>query len=262
MGQSQGGGTLTALVPPALARQYHRRIMDTSSVSMVLRTVARRAAAAIVCVIALSTCWLPEIFEAEVRFTSTGAFGVTYIGTLTYAPLYGQIARNEISKENADRQNSQFLAFLKLDKAFKEVNALGRGRFQVKFMREGQFAGNFQSFNFVNRQNPIFRLKTFEDGRIGLFGSGQAKFYAARFEEVGLKMEGLVRVVTDAEVIEHNATFIRAAPTPGFTQYDWRIRSLRDDPPRLVARLKVGPRTGVPAYGGLADGIDRDDGPN
>lgn len=68
-------------------------------------------------------------------------------------------------------------------------------------MCEGRFAGNFQSFNFVNRQSPIFRLKTFEDSRIGLFGSGQTKFYAARFEEVGLKMEGLIRVVTDAEVI-------------------------------------------------------------
>jgi hypothetical protein len=119
-----------------------------------------------------------------------------------------------------------------------------------------------QSINFVNRQNPIFRLKTFEDGRIGLFGSGQAKFYAQRFEEVGLKMEGLVRVVTDAEVIEHNATFIRASPVPGFTQYDWRLRSLRDDPPRLIARLKVDPRTGVPAFGGLADNVERDDRPN
>ncbi len=223
-----------------------------------VQNLTRRVVAAAVCVAMLTTCWLPEIFEAEIRFTSTGAFGVTYIGTLTYAPLYGQIVRNEISTEDAERQNRQFLNFLRLDKAFKEVNALGRGRFQVKFMREGQFAGNFQSFNFVNRQNPIFRLKTFEDGRIGLFGSGQAKFYAARFEEVGLKMEGLVRVVTDADVIEHNATFIRASSVPGFTQYDWRLRSLRDDPPRIIARLKIDPRTGVPAYGGLADSIEKD----
>lgn len=220
--------------------------------------MVRKAFAPLVCLFGLSTCWLPEIFEAEIRFTSTGAFGITYIGTLTYAPLYGQIARDEISKEDADRQNRQFLDFLKLDTAFKKVNALGRGRYQVEYSREGQFAGKMQSVNFVTRQNAIFRLKTFEDGRIGLSGSGQARFYAERFEQVGLKMEGLVRVVTDAEVIEHNATFIRAAPVPGFTQYDWRIRSLRDDPPRLIARLKVDPRTGVPAYGGLAQGIERD----
>lgn len=223
------------------------------------RSLISRLVAGAVCIGLLSTCWLPETFEAEIRFTSTGAFGITYIGTLTYAPLYGQIVRNDISKEDAERQNRQFLAFLKQDKAFKYVNALGRGRFQVKFSKEGQFAGNLQSYNFVNRQGPIFRLKTFEDGRIGLFGSGQAKIYAKRFEEVGLKMEGLVRVVTDAEVIEHNATFIRAAPVPGFTQYDWKIRSLRDDPPRLVARLKVDPRTGVPAYGGLASGVEKDE---
>jgi hypothetical protein len=221
---------------------------------------AQRIIAGVICAAVLTTCWLPETFEAEIRFTSTGAFGITYIGTLTYAPLFGQMARDQISKEDADRQNRQFLAFLRQDKAFKEVNPLGRGRFQVKFMKEGQFAGNMQSYNFVNRQGPIFRLKTFEDGRIGFYGSGQAKVYSKRFEEVGLKMEGLVRVVTDAEVLEHNATFIRAAPVPGFTQYDWRIRSLRDDPPRLTARLKVDPRTGVPSYGGLAAGVEADDG--
>ncbi|MBL8631393.1 MAG: hypothetical protein JNM81_17290 [Rhodospirillaceae bacterium] len=208
----------------------------------------------------LSSCWLPEQFETEVRFTSLGAYGVTYIGIITYAPLYGKIVRGEISKEDADRQIQQYLKFLKGDSAFKEINSIGSGRFQVKYMKEGQFAGNKQSFNFISRQGAMFRLRTTEDAKMVLGGSGQALLYADRFEEVGLKMQGLVRVVTDAEVLEHNANFVRQSRTPGFVQYDWRIRSLRDPPPRLIAKLKVDPRTGVPAYGSGASNVDTDDG--
>ncbi|MCB2109332.1 MAG: hypothetical protein KDE14_16605, partial [Rhodobacteraceae bacterium] len=188
-----------------------------------------------------------------IRFTSTGAYGVTYIGDLIYAPLWGQIARKEIEPDAAKLQNQQFLDFLKQDSHFKKVNALGRGRFQVEYKIEEQFQGLHQSFTFVNRNGQIFRLRATEDGEMILSGSAQARLYAERFEEVGLSMQGLVRVTTDAEVVEHNATFVRASTTPGFTQYDWRIRSLRDPPPRLIARLKIDTRTGVPLFGALRD---------
>ncbi|MDX2222573.1 MAG: hypothetical protein SFV21_07490 [Rhodospirillaceae bacterium] len=221
--------------------------------------VAQRMVAALAAIVLLASCWLPDKFEVEIRFTSTGAYGITYIGNLIYAPLWGQTARGEITPEAAETQNQQFLAFLKQDSSFKSVNPLGRGRYQVEYRKEDQFAGAHQSFNFVNRQGAIFRLRTTEDGLVTLAGSGQAKLYAQRFEEVGLSMEGLVRVTTDAEVLEHNATFVRASPVPGFTQYDWRLRSLRDDPPRLVAKLKIDPRTGVPLFGGLSGAVQSDE---
>jgi hypothetical protein len=174
--------------------------------------------------------------------------------------LFGQIARGSISKEDADRQVRQYFNFLKQDSNFKEVNSLGSGRYQVRYEREGQFAGNKQSFNFISRQGAMFRLRTTEDARVVLAGSGQARIYADRFAEVGLKMQGLFRVVTDAEVVEHNATTVRQSRTPGFVQYDWRIRSLKDPPPKLIAKLKVDTRTGIPVYGGAASGVDQEDG--
>jgi len=218
---------------------------------MILKRIIARCAAALLSLGLLSSCWLPDQFEAEVRFTSTGLYGVTYRGILTYAPLFSQIARKEIEQDVADRQIAQFLDFLEHDSAFSNVKSLGRGRYDVTYTREGQFEGTHQTFNFVSRQGTIFRLRTTEDGRITFAGSGQAKAYAARFEQVGLTMQGLLRVTTDAEVMEHNATRVRASATPGFTMYDWDIRSLRDTPPRLIAKLKVDPRTGVPAYGSL-----------
>ncbi len=226
-----------------------------------LKRIGIYLGSAVVALAVLASCWLPEQFDTEIRFTSTGDYGVTYIGIITYAPLFGKIARGDISKEDVDRQIAQYLKFLKGDSSFKEINSIGSGRFQVKYMKEGKFAGNKQSFNFISRQGAMFRLRTTEENTMVLGGSGQGVMYAKRFEEVGLKMSGLFRVVTDAEVLEHNANFVRKSATPGFTQYDWRIKSLRDPPPKLVAKLKVDPRTGVPAYGSAApSGVEADDG--
>ncbi len=71
-----------------------------------------------------------------------------------------------------------------------------------------------------------------------------------------MRTQGLLRIVTDVEVLEHNATFVRASRTPGCTQYDWRIRDFRDPPPKFIGRLAVDPRTGVPAYKGSAVNVD------
>jgi hypothetical protein len=216
-----------------------------------------RAAAALAAVLALASCYIPDRYEAEIRLTRDGGFGVTFIGQIIYAPLFSQIARGEISEEKAKDNDRMILEQLRRDSAFKEVSPLGSGRYQVRFEREGRFGGAMQMVNFATRQQAIFRIRTTEDGLVQVNGSGQGQLYADRFEEVGLRTQGLLRIVTDAEVVEHNATFVRASPTPGFTQYDWRIRDFRDPPPKFIARLAVDPRTGVPAYRGGAVNVDK-----
>lgn len=209
------------------------------------------ATAAAVCF--LSSCYIPDRYEAEIRLTKDGSFGVTFIGQLVYAPLFGQIARKQITPEKAEETNRLIMEQLKRDSDFKEVTPMGRGRYQIRFERQGKFAGAMQMVNFATRQQAIFRIRTTETGLIQVNGSGQGQLYGDRFAEVGLSTQGLLRIVTDVEVLEHNATFVRASPTPGFTQYDWRIRSFKDPPPQLIGRLAVDPRTGVPAYRGAPD---------
>ncbi len=216
---------------------------------------AAAAAAATICL--LASCYLPDRYEAEIRLTRDGGYGVTFIGQLTYAPLYGQIARGEITPEKAEENNRMIQEQLKRDTAFKEVSPWGRGRYQVRFAREGRFGGAMQMVNFATRQQAIVRIRTPEAGLIQVNSTGQGQLYADRFEEIGLRTQGLLRIVTDVEVLEHNATFVRASPTPGFTQYDWRIRNFRDAPVKFIGRLAIDPRTGVPAYRGGAVNVDK-----
>jgi hypothetical protein len=208
---------------------------------------ARTALAMAVCFLLVSSCFVPDQYEAEIRFTKLGAFGITYNGILVQAPFFSEIARGNI-KDGEDIQTriKGYTKQLKTDPDFKEVNSLGRGRFQVKYSREGRFFGAMQMVTFVSRQAPIFRIRTFEDGRVSVAGSGAGRQYADKLKAVGLNTQGLFRIVTDAEVLEHNAEFVRASSTPGYTIYDWRIRDFKDTPPRLIAKLIVDPKTGEP----------------
>ena len=222
----------------------------------------RQACAGLVCAVLLSSCFVPDQYEAEIRLTQDGSYGITFIGILIYAPLYGEIVRGNIDPEHAKENDRMFYEQLKRESAFKEVVPLGKGRYRVRYEREGRFAGSHQMVTFVSRQEPIFRILTTEDGNVEVNGSGAGKMYAKNFTELGIKSQGLVRIVTDAKVIKQNAQFVRASTTPGFTMYDWRRRDLKEPPPHFVAKLAVDPRTGVPAYGGSgSDNVEPEEEP-
>jgi hypothetical protein len=219
-----------------------------------------RALAALACVVLMTSCFVPDRYETEVRVSKDGSYGITFIGILTYAPLYGQIVRGEIDEAHAKDNERRFLETLKRDDGFKEVASLGRGRYQVRYERTGRFAGAHQMVTFVSRQEPMFRVRTTETGTLEINGSGQGRLYAKRLEEVGLKSQGLFRVVTDAEVTDTNAHFVRKSPAPGYMVYDWRVKGFMDIPPHLSAKLAVDPRTGVPAYtAGKGVNVEKDD---
>lgn len=56
-------------------------------------------------------------------------------------------------------------------------------------------------------------------------------------EAAGLTTQGLVRVVTDAPVLEHNAMSVRPSPTPGYSIYEWRQSSFRQPAPKLTLKI-------------------------
>jgi len=107
--------------------------VDIHSTLLKRSSGAKALVAAAVCLALLGSCFVPERYEAEVRLTSEGAYGITFVGVLTYAPLFGQLARGKIDPEDADEQIRKFKAYLEQDTYFKEVQSLGRGRYQVRY---------------------------------------------------------------------------------------------------------------------------------
>ncbi|MEQ8510379.1 MAG: hypothetical protein RIB43_15345 [Rhodospirillaceae bacterium] len=191
---------------------------------------------AVVMLLPLASCFVPDEYSAEIRLTKNGGYGISYVGQLTWAPLYGQLTRGEIDREAASEQAAAFLAGLKADGYFESVVSLGSGRYQVRYDRQGQFTET-QLLSFVRRNARIFQIRAAEDGTVNFFGTGAGKNQADQLEAIGLRTKGLVRVVTDAEVLSHNAMSVRRAPTPGYTIYDWNMTSFRQSVPKLTLQL-------------------------
>lgn len=197
---------------------------------------AVRFCVAFVALAVLSSCYVPDDYTAEIRVTRTGKYGMAYVGPLTWAPLYGQIARGELDQEEAESQAAGFLTALKQDSNFTSVSSLGRGRYDVRYDRRGRFTKT-QMLSFVRRNARIFELRAVEDGRVFISGRRASDIQADQLEQIGLQTQGLMRVVTDAAVLAHNATSVRPSPTPGYTIYDWRMTSFRQPAPSIELKL-------------------------
>lgn len=193
---------------------------------------------------ALASCYVPDNFGSEIRITKEGNYGITFSGELIWAPLYGQLARGEITTQAAAEQIPQFMEALKQDKNFQSVASLGNGRFQARFDKRGRF-DRTQMISFVRRTYRIFQIRANEDGKVSFFGSKSGATYADQLEAAGLKTRGLLRIVTDAEVLTHNATDVRPAPMPGYVMYSWKVESFRQPAPKLTLQLnRTLPTTG------------------
>ena len=184
----------------------------------------------------LASCWVPDKYGSEIRITKAGGYGISFSGELTWAPLFGQIARGEIATEAAAEQSAGFLATLKADTHFQHVASLSKGRYQVRYDRRGTI-DRTQMISFVRRNARIFQIRAQEDGKVSFFGTGAGSSQADQLDAMGLKTDGLLRIVTDAPVLSHNAMSVRPAPMPGYVMYDWKMTSFRQKAPKLTLQL-------------------------
>jgi len=89
---------------------------------------------------------------------------------------------------------------------------------------------------FVRRNAEIFELRADVDGTVRITGSGASSSQADQLETLRLGSSGLFRIVTDAQVLDHNAQRISPGGR-GFTRYDWQINGFRGNRPRLTLSL-------------------------
>lgn len=192
----------------------------------------------------LSSCYLPNDFKAEIRITRYGDYAMTFMGDLVYGPLYEDISKNKLKPPEAEEKVATLLRDLRRDKAwdpttgkttkplFTEIAHKGKGVFRVRYEREGQLDSD-ALVTFVRRNNNILSLKS-EKGVIVVSANTLAAHDAQRIMALGLDMKGEFRVVTDAEVLDHNANTVR--PYAGYLVYIWQIENALAPAPRLVMR--------------------------
>ena len=183
-----------------------------------------------------SACYVPDDFTGDVTIDKNGDFIIDYSGILTWAPFYGQIKEGKLAGEEKEKKIAAAEADLARDTNFTEIESLGDAQFRVKYHREGKIKPN-SLITFVRRDSFIMKIKADKTASTATFsGRWMTPEKAEQLVKYGLKVQGIFRVRTDAEVISSNASEVIKLKN-GFTLYYWKVEGFSNTPPSLVVRL-------------------------
>ena len=179
----------------------------------------------------LAACYLPDHFKSEVRVGSTGDYSISFYGDLIWAPLYRDIQRGTVASDEIPKKIEEIRQDLARDPAFKSIESLGQGRFHVTYQREGHLQAT-DLVTFVRRNAIILQLHATPDGRVALDGAAIKPSDANEAVAMGLALEGEFRLITDAQVLSHNAN--KVTLYQGYPVYIWTIENAFSPAPHLV----------------------------
>ena len=191
---------------------------------------ARYAVLALVAVI-LAACYLPDAFKSEIRVGSNGDYSLSFYGDLIWAPLFRDIEKGNIKPEEIAGKIEEIRKDLARDSSFKSVESAGQGRFHVTYERQGHLQPT-DLVTFVRRNAIIIQLKATADGKVALDGATIKPSEANQAVQMGLSLQGEFRLVTDAQVLSHNAS--KTILYQGYPVYIWTIGGPFSPAPHLV----------------------------
>jgi chitinase len=192
-----------------------------------------RALAAVLLVIPLvASCYVPDDFLVEVRINRQGDFGLTYKGTLTWAPLWSDIRAGKLSEAEIAEKVENIRTDLTRYPGFEQVEHEGAGRFRVFYQTTGHVEGD-ETYYFLRSNARVIAIMSRADGLMVVRTHHITDANKERLLAAGMDTRGKMRVATNADVQQHNAASRQQGPN-GFVYYDWTVRSVLDESPRIV----------------------------
>jgi hypothetical protein len=156
----------------------------------------------------LNRCYLPIYFDAAIEISRAGYFKMTFDGYLAKVELYDKIRNNQItpSEEKEDVDVDNVLTDFKRDTSTKVVENKQKGRFRVNWTREGDLT-KVKTVTFYRRNENMLGISyNSETGQVSVNGRSIQRDIRQRLDQAGLDMRGEIRVITDTNVLRHNAT--------------------------------------------------------
>lgn len=191
----------------------------------------RSLALAVTAIVALSSCYLPGSFDAEIELSRTGLYKMTFDGYIVHVPLYDDLRQNKLTKEQQDEKIAIVINDFKRDGDTKEVSYYGQGAFKVVWQTSGDITRTKNVTFFRRNENMLSLLYDEKEGTIAIAGKYVKKQDAERILQMGLNVQGVLRVKTDARIIAHNAQ--RVTKDGLTTIYGFRLTSITDPSPRM-----------------------------
>jgi hypothetical protein len=183
----------------------------------------------------LSSCWLPNQFEAVIQIMKDGTFSVQYKGTMDYAPLVYEIRQKSLPPEEQTKKMAVLERDLRRDTGFQEVAPLANGRFRVRYRHDDKITGTF-IYTFVRRNAAIMKVLVGEDGRASIWFDTLSADDAKRATSLGMTIGGTVKVISDLKLLQSNAQGKTQQGTA--TVYSWQVTRYDQNPaPKLIFQM-------------------------
>jgi len=183
--------------------------------------------------IVLSSCWFPEKFDSEITINKDGTYSFVYEGILTFAPARENIAKGKKLSLRDDKEIKEFGKELLKDRNFKKAKYIGQGRFKVLYKSEGIINSPFY---FLDHESDFISIIPTSSNKISFKGMELTEDIISKLTKLKMKVDGEIKVNTDAKVLKHNA---KSKPLFGkFGSYEWQIKSLNDPAPYMVLQLQ------------------------
>ena len=197
--------------------------------------LAAKAMALLCAGLVLASCYLPVRFDSEITVDRAGYYDLKFEGYMADVGLYQGLVEGKITAEEETKKIAIIERDLNRDVDTKEFSYFRDGHFKLKWERAGDLI-KARTVTFLRRNELILQLKyVANSGYVVLEGKSITKDNRQRLYDMGLNMEGQIRVKTDMPIKDHNATSTKKDPQDKrFTWLVWDIKNIFSPRPRAI----------------------------
>ncbi|PCI38803.1 MAG: hypothetical protein COB46_10395 [Rhodospirillaceae bacterium] len=194
-----------------------------------------KTGALIVMTMAISSCYLPVKFDAEIEVNRAGYYTMLFDGYLVDLTLYNKLVSGKMTPEEEKEKVAIIETDLLRDSKTNEFKYFGKGHFKVNWKGEGDLL-DAKMVTFIRTSEVIFQLKYVANSGLIVFETKSiSKDNRKRIVQMGLNMEGQIRFKTDMPIKDHNATYTKKDPKDKrFTWLVWDVKSVLQARPRAL----------------------------
>ncbi|GAB3123817.1 hypothetical protein [Novispirillum itersonii] len=177
----------------------------------------------------LSGCLLPDRYEAELTVLTDGSYTLTYDGEFIDVMTHAEMQKKGLT-EKQEAERAEFVSEnFDIGVNGEKLKYKGKARYSADFVDKGDYR-RFNSGSIAQVMKIIDR----PDGTVSVRGLKPKD--GGKIPD-GLTSQGDICIITDMEVIEHNAN-----STPGWFSkcYRWKKYQLLTDPELLIRMRKKG----------------------
>jgi hypothetical protein len=191
----------------------------------------------ILATVGLTGCYLPVRFDAEVEISRHGNYKMFFDGYIARIELFDGLKKLKISRGEENEQMELIKKDFKRDTSTNSFNYIKKGHFHVNWQKNGDLT-KVKTVTFFRRNESFLSISyNSTSGRVKVAGRSLGRKQRHQLHEIGLGMTGQLRVITDTNVIAHNATKVKILPKRGkrFKMYTWEINNIFDKTPSITA---------------------------